>query len=168
MHKCQNRKDGVKRQRQGLLDFSVSFCMCLWKAFHLYNKSSLGRTVSWYEKGTKNEMMSDSQGKNRSYVKINLSVLQQLLYKPEQKGKKKNLVRRCFFPLKLSFIAISVVLWGTTKVLQYKGSDAVQPAHVLPDGTLARGPHCPQEALTLYPNSDTNLLSFPWQVSYPR
>lgn len=34
-------------------------------------------------------MMSDSQGKNRSYVKINLSVLQQLLYKPEQKEKKK-------------------------------------------------------------------------------
>ena len=97
--------------------------------------------------------MSDSQGENRSYVKINLSVLQHLLYKPEQKEKKKknNLVRRCFFPLKLSFIAISVVSWGTTKVMQYKGSDAVQPAHVLPDGTLARGPHCPQEASTLTP-----------------
>lgn len=45
--------------------------------------------MSWYEKGTENEMMSDSRGKNRSYVKINLSVLQHLLYKPEQKKKKK-------------------------------------------------------------------------------
>lgn len=81
-----HRKDGVKRRKQGLLDFSVSFCMCLWEAFHLYNKSSLGRAVSWYENGTKNEMMSDSHGKNRSHVKINLSVLQHLLHKPEQKA----------------------------------------------------------------------------------
>lgn len=35
------------------------------------------------------EMMSDSHEKNRSYVKINLSVLQRLLHKPEQKEKKK-------------------------------------------------------------------------------
>lgn len=34
------------------------------------------------------EMMSDSHEKNRSYVKINLSVLQRLLHKPEQKEKK--------------------------------------------------------------------------------
>lgn len=91
--------------------FSVSFSVCLWEAFHLYNKSSLGRAVSWYEKGTKNEMMSDSHGKNRSYVKINLSVLQHLLHKPEQKKgkKKKKLVRRCFFSLKLSFVTISFI-----------------------------------------------------------
>lgn len=92
-------------------------------SFHLYNKSSLGRTLSWYEKGTKNEMMSDSRGKNRSYVKINLSVLQHSLYKPEQKKKKKkkiNIVRRCFSPLKLSFIVISAVFVGAAKAMQYK------------------------------------------------
>ena len=36
------------------------------------------------QKKKKKEMMSDSHGKNRSYVKINLSVLQHLLYKSEQ------------------------------------------------------------------------------------
>lgn len=41
-----------------------------------------------WEKNEKNEMMSESHGKNRSYVKINLSVLQHLLHKPEQKKKK--------------------------------------------------------------------------------
>lgn len=108
-HKCPEQKDGVKRQRQDLLDFSFSFWMCLWAAFHLYNKSSPGRAVSWYEKGTKNEMMSDSRGKNRSYVKINLSVLQRLLHKPEQK--KKKCCVRCFFSQKLSFITISSFGW---------------------------------------------------------
>lgn len=64
-------------------------------------------------KEQKNEMMSDSHGKNRSYVKINLSVLQYLLHKPEQKEKK--LVRRCLFPLKLSFKTISLVLSDTVR-----------------------------------------------------
>lgn len=40
-------------------------------------------------------MMSDSRGKNRSYVKINLSVLQRWLHKPEQK--KKKMLREMFF-----------------------------------------------------------------------
>lgn len=48
-------------------------------------------------------MMSDSQGKNRSYVKINLSVLQQLLYKPEQKGKKKKPCEKMLFPTEAIF-----------------------------------------------------------------
>lgn len=93
-----HRKDGVARQRQGLLDFSVSFCVYLWEAFHLYNKSSPGRAVSGYEKGAKTEMMSDSHGKNRSYVKINLSVVQHLLHKTEEKKKKENTCERMFFP----------------------------------------------------------------------
>lgn len=66
----------------------VSFRSCLWEASHLYNRSSLGRAVLWFEKGTKTttkKVMSDSHGKNRSYVKINLSVLQHLLHKPEPK-----------------------------------------------------------------------------------
>lgn len=53
----------------------------------------------------KNEMMSDSCGKNRSYVKINLSVLQHLLYKPEQKKKKKK-IKHCekmLFPTEAIF-----------------------------------------------------------------
>ena len=104
------------RQRQGLLDFSVLFRVCLWEAFHLYNKSSPGRAVARYEKGAKNGAMSDSHGKNRSCVKINLSVLQHLLHKPEQKQKKKKpLVRRGFLPLKPPFMTLSWVLCGAAE-----------------------------------------------------
>lgn len=42
-------------------------------------------------------MMSDSHGKNRSYVKINLSVLQHLLHKPEQKKEEKKTCEKMLF-----------------------------------------------------------------------
>lgn len=49
-------------------------------------------------KEQKNGAMSDSRGKNRSYVKINLSVLQHLLHKHEQKKKKKTTCEKRLSP----------------------------------------------------------------------
>lgn len=106
-----HREDGVARQRQGLLDLSVSFCVYLWEAFHLYNKSSPERAVSGYEKGAKNEMMSDSHGKNRSYVKINLSVVQHLLHKPEEKKKEKSTREKTLSPSEALSVTSLSFLW---------------------------------------------------------
>lgn len=142
-------KDGVARQRQSLLDFSASFCVYLWEAFHLYNKSSPERAVSGYEKGAKNEMMSDSHGKNRSYVKINLSVVQHLLHKPEEKKKKKSTCEKTLSPseaLSSDLSQFRVTLRGDgASSARFPGLQQLSSQYVLPGRTLVKDGHCLQK-----------------------
>lgn len=106
------RMESKDKSRACWIFLSHFVCVCGKLSTYTTNHPQGGQCHDM-RKEQKNEMMSDSHGKNRSYVKINLSVLQHLLHKPEQK--KKKLVRRCFFPLKLSFITISLVLNDTVR-----------------------------------------------------